>query len=139
MTFLRPLLVALAIAAVLAVIVVIAAGAIAAEAALHPVRRRAASNCPLLSGAECASVAVTASDGVSLRGWFFRPRANWNGAAVLVFHGVGDWRASMAGLASMLSQHGYAVLTPDLRGHGESGGICTYGVEEVKDVQAWSE
>lgn len=30
----------------------------------------------------------------------------------------------------------YTVYLPDLRGHGDSGGVCSYGVEEIEDVQA---
>jgi hypothetical protein len=113
-------------------------GAVAADAALHPLRRKAASNCPLLAGTDCASVSVTAADAVHLEGWYFRPRDGWNGSAVLLLHGVGDWRGSMSGAASMLARNGYSVLAPDLRGHGESGGICTYGVRETLDVRAWT-
>src|SRR6266481_5972064 len=34
--------------------------------------------------------------------------------------------------------HGYAVLLPDARAHGESGGeIATYGVKESDDIHRW--
>jgi hypothetical protein len=93
---------------------------------------------PLLTGTDCANVSVTAADSVRLEGWYFRPRDHFNGGAVLLLHGVGDWRGSMTGAASMLARNGYSVLAPNLRGHGESGGICTYGVRERLDVRAWT-
>ena len=38
----------------------------------------------------------------------------------------------------MLLQNGDAVLLPDARGHGDSGGqIATYGVKEAGDVRRW--
>jgi fermentation-respiration switch protein FrsA (DUF1100 family) len=127
----------LAFAAASASLAILAAGGIAAESALHPERRKAASVPPLVQNGEGSSVSTLAADGIRLEAWFFRPVTGWSGAAVIVFHGVSDWRGSMTGLASMLLQRGFAVLTPDLRGHGESGGICTYGVREAEDVQAW--
>jgi uncharacterized protein len=40
----------------------------------------------------------------------------------------------------MLLRHGYSVLLPDARAHGESGGaIGTYGVLEADDVRRWFE
>jgi uncharacterized protein len=39
-----------------------------------------------------------------------------------------------------LVRAGYTVLTPDARGHGESGGkIITYGVLEAQDVHLWAD
>ncbi len=38
----------------------------------------------------------------------------------------------------MFLDHGYAVLTPDSRAHGESGGqLATYGLLEAGDVHQW--
>jgi fermentation-respiration switch protein FrsA (DUF1100 family) len=44
----------------------------------------------------------------------------------------------MQGLAGMFRQEGYATLTPDSRGHGESGGdFVTYGLREAADLIRW--
>jgi pimeloyl-ACP methyl ester carboxylesterase len=48
-------------------------------------------------------------------------------------HGVGDTREGVVSLGSVFLRRGYAVLTPDLRGHGESGGFTSYGIAEAQD------
>lgn len=80
---------------------------------------------------------VTAADGVILRGWFVQP-AHANGMSVVLLHGVGDNRIGVSGFAEMFARQGYAVLLPDSREHGQSGGaISTYGVLERDDVHRW--
>src|SRR5271157_463508 len=105
-----------------------AIGIVATEAALHPHRYPVAPELTLQAQdvaarhhAALAAVAVTAGDGVTLRAWSIRPRAG-NGDAVILLHGVADNRAGMLGNADMLLGHGYAVLLPDARAHGDSGG-----------------
>ncbi len=54
-------------------------------------------------------------------------------------HGVGDSRGSAMGFAPMFLHNGYAVLAPDSRGHGDSGGeLVTYGILEKQDTLAWA-
>src|SRR5258708_15827754 len=87
--------------------------------------------------AELQDVMITAADGVSLKGWFVHPR-NYNGNAVLLLHGITDNREGVAGYGHLLLEHGYAVLLPDARRHGESGGeLATYGVKESDDIHRW--
>ncbi len=120
------------------------AGVRLTEGALHPWRR------PVTHRAEAAAVLarefgavlqdaqVSAADGVTLRAWFARP-TNSNGSAVLLLHGVSDNREGMSGYALLFLRHGYSVLLPDARAHGESGGeLATYGVLEAGDVAAWA-
>jgi dipeptidyl aminopeptidase/acylaminoacyl peptidase len=84
-----------------------------------------------------AEVAIAAADGATLRGWSIRPRAG-NGDAVILLHGVGDNRSGMLGDADLLLAHGYAVLLPDARAQGISGGaVPTYGILEAGDVRRW--
>lgn len=46
----------------------------------------------------------------------------------------------MTGYAQLLLAHGYAVLMPDSRAHGESGGdVATYGIIERDDIRRWYE
>lgn len=82
-------------------------------------------------------VTVQAADGATLRAWYVRP-LDFNGDAVVLLHGITDNREGMAGFARLFLDHGYAVLMPDARAHGESGGeIATYGVREAGDMHRW--
>lgn len=88
-------------------------------------------------GAELQDVAITAADGVLLKGWFVHPR-DYNGNAAILLHGITDNREGVAGYGHLLLQHGYAILLPDARHHGESGGeLATYGVKESDDIHRW--
>jgi len=56
-----------------------------------------------------------------------------------VLHGIADSRVSSVGFAPMFLNEGYAVLAPDSRAHGASGGqFVTYGLLERYDVIAWA-
>ncbi len=88
-------------------------------------------------GAVLQDVSITASDGVRLQASFARP-ANANGDAVILLHGLGDNRLGMMGYAGLFLSHGYAVLVPDSRAHGTSGGTFpSYGIKEADDVNRW--
>ena len=90
-------------------------------------------------GADLQDVSIRSSDRVRLQGWFANP-ANANGDAVILLHGVGDNREGMSGFAELFLSKGYAVLLPDSRAQGESGGdFSTYGVKEADDVRRWFE
>jgi dipeptidyl aminopeptidase/acylaminoacyl peptidase len=83
------------------------------------------------------NVEITASDGAVLRAWLFTPE-NGNGDYVIALHGISDSRGGVMGLARLFVENRYAVLAPDSRGHGESGGeLVTYGVREADDVHRW--
>jgi pimeloyl-ACP methyl ester carboxylesterase len=133
-------------AAILAVWLIpcVATGILLAEWALHPGRRVLGPNAEGLAQvvaarnhAGLAEVAITADDGAILRAWSFTPR-HGDGDAVILLHGHTDNRASMLGNADLLLRHGYAVLLPDARAHGISGGVlATYGVKESNDVRHW--
>jgi dipeptidyl aminopeptidase/acylaminoacyl peptidase len=119
-------------------------GVVAGEWSLHPGRRilrpmyeTRAATIAAYNHAEFSDVAIRASDGVTLRAWSIRP-VHGNGDAVILLHGVSDDRMGMLGYAGMLLRHGYAVLLPDARAQGESGGaLATYGVKEAGDVRSW--
>jgi uncharacterized protein len=58
-------------------------------------------------------------------------------ASVLLLHGIRSDRRAMLGRATLLSQHGYAVLLVDLPAHGESpGDAITLGWREAAVVTA---
>ncbi|HEX3155171.1 MAG TPA: alpha/beta fold hydrolase, partial [Candidatus Angelobacter sp.] len=86
--------------------------------------------------ADLQDVAITAAHGVALKAWFVHPH-DYNGNAVILLHGITDNRG-VAGYGRLLLAHGYAVLLPDARRHGESGGdLATYGVKESDDIHRW--
>ncbi len=122
----------------------IAIGIVAEEWALHPWRRvlgpeaeARAQEIAVRNHAVLSEVSIIAADGVTLRSWSIRPVAG-NGDAVIVLHGVGDNRMGMLGYADLLLKHNYAVLLPDARAHGKSGGtLATYGLREAGDVRRW--
>jgi uncharacterized protein len=119
-----------------------ALGVLLAEGALHPPGWRVASvhRERLVNGlsgvAQIEDVELAASDGVMLRGWWIHPSAP-NGSMVIAWHGVGDNRHGVAGLADLLARHGYDVLALDSRAHGASGGHASYGIRERTDAAAW--
>jgi pimeloyl-ACP methyl ester carboxylesterase len=121
----------------------VAGGILLAEMQSHPPRRpinhraEAAQAVHENHRAELQDVSTTASDGIVLKAWYVRPEKD-NGSAVILLHGVSDNREGVAGYARMFLKHGYRVLLPDSRAHGESGGdIATYGVRESDDIHRW--
>lgn len=89
--------------------------------------------------AQVEDVSLQAGDGAVLKAWFVSPQAA-NGESVILLHGVGDNRIGMSGFADIFLKRGYAVLLPDSREHGESGGkLATYGLLERDDVRRWAD
>lgn len=61
------------------------------------------------------------SDGVPLAAWYYRiPKDADPRATVILLHDLGGSHASVEPLAKALQAAGYAVVAPDLRGHGAS-------------------
>jgi dipeptidyl aminopeptidase/acylaminoacyl peptidase len=131
------------------VVVCTIVGVVATGWALHPMRRaptqadvERAKEIAARDHASLTDVQLTAEDGVVLRGWSMRPDltngVKGNGDAVIFLHGQSDNWGGMLGYADMLLRHGYAVVLPNARGHGSSGGeLTTYGVKEAGDVRLW--
>jgi len=81
--------------------------------------------------------AIRAGDRIRLEAWFFQPRT-WNGRAVILLHGIGNRREGMRHHAALFLRNGYAVLVPDSRGHGASGGpLISFGIRETDDLRRW--
>lgn len=124
--------------------VCVATGIVAAEWMLHPGKRALTNEDGVLASAIASrrnaaleDVAITAADGATLRAWSIRP-VSGNGDAVILLHGHTGNRAGMLGYADLFLRHGYAVLLPDARAHGVSGGdLATYGVLESGDIRRW--
>jgi uncharacterized protein len=121
-------------------------GVFVTEGALHPQRRPVTSETQtslrrtmLDQQSNLEDVSISAEGNVTLQAWAIHPR-NSNGNAVILLHGLGDNRLGMTGYAELLLRHGYSVLLPDARAHGESGGaLATYGLLERDDIRRWFE
>ena len=88
-------------------------------------------------GAELENVSIQADDGAVLKAWYVQPQ-KFNGNAVVLLHGITDNREGVAGYGKIFLDRGYAVLLPDARAHGESGGgLATYGIKEAGDLHEW--
>jgi len=90
-------------------------------------------------GAGLTDAVIEAQNHATLRAWLIQP-LHVNGNAVILLHGLGDNRLGMTGYAQLLLSHGYTVLMPDARAHGESGGdLATDGIIERDDIRRWFE
>jgi len=86
---------------------------------------------------ELQEVMIEAADGATLKAWYVHP-GKFNGKVVVLLHGITDNREGVAAYAELFLDNGYAVLLPDARDHGESGGaIATYGLMEANDIHRW--
>jgi len=75
---------------------------------------------------EAKELSLETSDGVSLAVQYFAaPGEDKPDATVIMIHDLGGSSDTLVPLAESLQRAGYAVLAPDLRGHGESS-IPTY-------------
>jgi len=116
-------------------------GVVMAELTLHPGRTHPNQSQIAARyaayGAELNPVSIQAGDGADLRAWYSVP-THENGQAVILLHGIGDNRGGVAGYGQAFLEHGYRVLLPDSRAHGESGGsAATYGLLESDDIHRW--
>jgi pimeloyl-ACP methyl ester carboxylesterase len=120
------------------------AGIYLADDSLHPPRRTLTEeetaafrqSVDVLHG-QLRDVAITSADGLALKGWMVTPPHS-NDETVLLLHGLGDNRLGMTGYAQFLLAHGFTVLLPDARAHGNSGGsLATFGLLEGKDITQW--
>jgi dipeptidyl aminopeptidase/acylaminoacyl peptidase len=119
------------------------AGVVVGEGSLKPQRRALVHYQNLAAEiheryrTDLEAVAIQAEDGVVLRAWYVQPQA-FHGSAVILLHGLTDNREGVAGYGKLFLDHGYAVLLPDARAHGESGGnLATYGLKESDDIHRW--
>ncbi len=118
----------------------VAGSAIFSEATMRlPRRTSSVGAMPTVPGVVARTVTVRTFDRAVLEAWFFALSEPPRGCVVLL-HGIGDSRSGAVGFAPMFLQAGYAVLVPDGRGHGRSGGdVVTYGLLEKYDILAWAE
>jgi len=111
--------------------------------ALHPpshgITAREITTVQALAAADSAKLidsSISARDGVVLKAWFFQPQSGTRDLVILL-HGVSDNRLGMNGYGRWLLSKNYAVLLPDARAHGLSGGLASYGLNESDDIHLW--
>jgi uncharacterized protein len=81
-------------------------------------------------------IRLETTDGVSIAATF-TPGRSGRSPAVLLLHGVGASRQATAANAAWLVSLGYATLTIDFRGHGQSTiKPRTFGLSEALDARA---
>jgi pimeloyl-ACP methyl ester carboxylesterase len=79
---------------------------------------------------------ITASDGMRIVATYW-PGRRADAPAVLLLHGNGGSRGQMAAHAAWLAGQGYAAMTIDFRGHGESAAAThSFGLFESRDAAA---
>ena len=74
----------------------------------------------LAIGDQVESMRVETVDGFTLKGEFWKPRKKGRSPAALLLHDTLRDRSDYAGIAENLNKRGFAVLSIDLRGHGQS-------------------
>ena len=80
-------------------------------------------------------VEVMSPDGLKLEGWFVPSQ---NGAVIMMQHGYKSTRKELLNEAEMMYRHGYGILLTTVRAHDHSEGeTITFGLNEVKDLDAW--
>lgn len=81
-------------------------------------------------------IRLLTQDGVTIAATF-TPGGGNRSPSVLLLHGVGASRQATAANAAWLASLGYATLTIDFRGHGQSDVTArTFGIDEALDAQA---
>ena len=97
-----------------------------------------------LGGVEIEALDIASAPGVNLPAWYFRPKAAWAKAALLLLHPAGRnavWHEDE--LAQQLAAAGITVLAADVRGIGDlrpefSAGAPGYqGAHEAEEDYAW--
>jgi len=85
--------------------------------ALEPVREYAVK--PDEFGIDYEEISISTSDGLTLKGWLYKPRSQSSKAIILSHSGQGNM-ADLIELASNFVSLDYYVITYDYRGYGES-------------------
>ena len=124
--------------ALVAVIIVAVLGiSIYAASSLTQFERIPIQTTPAEYGLEYTDISFPSRDGLTLRGWWLD--VHDDSPVVVMVHGSTRNRAEpperMMGMAKELVNHGYNVLTFDMRGHGESEGQhISAGLDERNDL-----
>jgi pimeloyl-ACP methyl ester carboxylesterase len=102
--------------------------------------RPAAAPAPVAPAVEPERVVLRTQDKLSLVGSYWAPRGKQAAPGALLIHEAGGKRAEMDELAARLHKVGFAVLSIDLRGHGENdtGGDEWSGLEREERERLWA-
>ena len=112
------------------------AGGLAASWAAGSAMVRGEARAVAPAEAPARDVRLRSGDGLILAGTYW-PGRRPGAPAVLLLHGVRASRASTAPTAKWLAGLGYAALTIDFRGHGESAmAPRSFGLREAADARA---
>jgi pimeloyl-ACP methyl ester carboxylesterase len=97
----------------------------------HP-PRVAAAETPEALFTRYENVEFPSTDGIPLVGWWISGAPG--SPVVILCHDLGESRSSLVGLSTDLAESGYSVLLFDFRGHGQSGGVSSFGILEKRDL-----
>jgi len=87
-----------------------------------------------LNGLSPRHIELTTEDHVKINAWHI---PSTSATSVILLHGYKMDSGEMASIAAMLVRHGFGVIIPDLRAHGDSEGeLITFGSHEWRDIQA---
>lgn len=87
-----------------------------------------------IAGFAVENIKVISADSIAISGWFV---PNSSDRAVIILSGIRGNRMHNIGRAELYLKRDYAVLLPDLRGTGASGGdVISFGWNERHDLKA---
>ena len=90
-----------------------------------------------LTEAKPELVEISSEDGLRLAADFY-PAKEDSHLYVIAIHGYTGFRTTVQGYGQMYARHGFHVLTPDLRAHGDSeGSYIGMGWLDRKDIARW--
>lgn len=102
-------------------------------------KRLAADTDEWLETAQKETAEICSTDGLILKADIFMNETKTDRWAVVV-HGYTSSRTSMYNFAHMYAEHGYNVLVPDMRAHGESeGNYIGMGWRDRYDLLGWTD
>jgi pimeloyl-ACP methyl ester carboxylesterase len=85
------------------------------------------------------NIALETKDGVSIKATYYASKLKKKAIPIIMLHGWEGNRSDFHILAALLQNQGYAVICPDLRGHGQSlkyklpgGGAEEFELEKMK-------
>lgn len=96
---------------------------------------------PLPVQADAQKVTIPTEDKLKLTGTYYAPKeAKVRAPGVVLVHGPGGTRAELDALAGRLQKAGFAALTIDLRGHGESAtdSLAWSSMDEETKTRTWA-
>ena len=88
---------------------------------------------PEEAGWDVDSWSVSCPDGIEMPVWSIR--TGGAGPVTVLIHDWGDSRIECLPLVSEWKDESAMVVMPDLRGHGDAAGICTFGRLEIADIE----